>query len=483
MAEVVAFRIEPEEPADPAPDRRECRVAVIGGGFSGALVAAHLLWRCRPGERVYLVERSEAIGQGLAYSTPNPNHLLNVRVENMSAFSDEPDHFVRWLAKLPPERRDAATLNTSAGTFVQRGLYGEYVRSLLNDFITRLGGAPHLYIVPDEATALRARDGEFDLQTGIGRTHVVDAAVLALGNFPPDDRQEPGYHGNPWNPTATSGLLPDRPVLLIGTGLTMLDVCLDLIAKGFEGPIIALSRRGLLPQGHAAVQPWPDLLLSADDRKSLFTLCRAVRREVRRAAAAGVDWRSVIDAMRPHVQLLWQELRLADRQRFIRHLRPWWDVHRHRIAPNVARAIGAATRSGKLQVCAGRIERTEATSEAEIVVTWRPRAGDRSRELNVQRIINCSGPGTDLDRTGNPLVRQLLDDGMVRVDPCRLGLDATSSGALLDRSGSVSQRLYGVGPVTRGTFWEITSVPDIRAQAEEVAISVLDAARRAALAA
>jgi uncharacterized NAD(P)/FAD-binding protein YdhS len=483
MAEVVPFPAAMSDGPAPADEGRGCRIAVIGAGFSGALVTAHLLWRCRPGERVYLVERSGNIGQGLAYNTPNPNHLLNVRRENMSAFSDEPDHFSRWIDRLPPERRAAAVVSTHAGTFVRRGVYGEYVSNLLNDSISRLGGAPHLYVVPDEATALRPRCSGLELDTCLGRTHRVDAAVLALGNFPPDARQHDGYFGNPWDPAATQDLQPDRPVLLIGTGLTMLDVCLDLLANGFRGPIIALSRRGLLPQSHTSVTAWPDLRLSAEDRRSLATLTAAVRREVRRAAACGVEWRAVMDAIRPHVQLLWQELRLADRQRFIRHLRPYWDVHRHRIAPAVADAIAEARRYGQLQVVAGRILSSNTVAPDQIAVHWRARREDAPREFTVQRIINCSGPGTDLARSQDPLVRQLVADGVVRPDPCRLGLDATPLGALLDRNGLASPCLYGVGPVLRGTLWEITSVPDIREQAERVAITVLGAARRAALAA
>ena len=231
------------------------------------------------------------LGPGAAYATANPRHLLNVRIENMSAFADEPDHFVRWLAALPEAEQQAAGERSFAGTFVRRQVYGAYVQHLLEDSITRLGGGRNLHLVPDEATALRPIEEGLLLETAGGRPYRMDAAVLALGNFPPDHRQTPGYFGDPWHDDAVRDLRPGRPVLLIGSGLTMIDVCLALLDKGFGGPIFALSRRGLLPHAHDAAPRWDGLRLDAEDRRSLASLCRAVRREARRAAAQGFDWR------------------------------------------------------------------------------------------------------------------------------------------------------------------------------------------------
>ena len=211
-----------------------CRIVVIGAGFSGVLVTLHLLWRCRRKDRIYLVERAPRLGQGAAYATGNPRHLLNVRVENMSAFADEPDHFVRWLAALPEAERQAAGEHGFAGTFVRRQVYGAYVQHLLEDSITRLGGGRNLHLVPDEATALRPREDGLLLETAGGRPYLMDAAVLALGNFPPDQGRTPGYFGDPWHRDAVRDLKPGRPVLLIGSGLTMIDVSLALLDQGFE---------------------------------------------------------------------------------------------------------------------------------------------------------------------------------------------------------------------------------------------------------
>jgi uncharacterized NAD(P)/FAD-binding protein YdhS len=456
-----------------------CRVAVIGAGFSGVLVALHLLWRCRRNDRIYLVERTPRLGRGLAYATGNPHHLLNVRIEQMSAFADEPDHFARWLKALPAAERSAAGERGFAGTFVRREVYGAYIAHLLEDSITRLGGGRNLYLVTDEATALRPLADRYQLATALGRSYEVDAAVLALGNFPPDQSAAPGYYGDPWQPAAVRDLAPGRPVLLIGTGHTMVDVCLALFAAGFDGPIHALSRRGLLPHEHAAAPPWDGLRLDADDRRSLASLCHAVRREVRRAAAQGFGWRSVIDAIRPHTRLLWQELAPADKRRFLRHLRSWWEIHRDRLSPSVTRQIAAARACGALQVTSGRLERVELAPEG-LRAVLRPRGAAAAQQLVVQRIINCSGPETDCYRLADPLIGQLLESGLACPDPYRLGLKATGQGALIGHDGMPSARLFGVGPIVRGAFWESVSVADIRNRAEEVAIAALDAARRSA---
>lgn len=456
---------------------RPCRIAVIGAGFSGALTAIHLLWNCRPGERVYLVEKSGRLGQGLAYATGNPEHLLNVRASRMSAFEDEPDHFLRWLRRLPAEEREAVGVHTSAGTFVRRSVYGDYIQSLLRDAISRQGGSRNLFIVSDEAVALRPIVGGLDLETACGRCYGVDAAILALGNFPP--AQIGGLSGalSPWDPRSLNGLDPERPVLLVGTGLTMVDVCLELLARGFKGPIHALSRRGLLPQPHASTPVQYDIRLEAADRRSLLRLLVALRRAVASAQAAGVGWHAVMDSLRPHVQPLWQELSCADRHRFLRHLRPWWDIHRHRMAPTVARTIDAARSSGRLDILAGRIDHVEPATDG-FCVHWKQRGGATGKPLDVQRIINCTGPEVDVTRVDDSLVQQLLADGLVRSDPWQLGFDASADGAIIQRDGQISKRLFAVGPVARGALWEVTSVAEIRSQAEQVAMAALDAARR-----
>jgi uncharacterized NAD(P)/FAD-binding protein YdhS len=261
----------------------------------------------------------------------------------------------------------------------------------------------------------------------------------------------------------------------------MVDVCLALIEQGFEGPIHGISRRGLLPLGHAPSKPWERLMLTAEDRRSLLALFGAVRREVRHAGESAVGWRAVIDAVRPHAQMLWAELSPADKARFVRHVRPWWDVHRHRMAPQVAATLAALRASGAVATRAGRI--TSIRPAGRILrVRWRPKGESGEEQLLAQRVIDCTGSTGDHCRSGEPLIRQLLADGLVRPAPLGLGVDCTSWGALIGAHGHPSPSLFAVGPVTRGALWEIVAVPEIRTQAEQVAERVLAVARTKAAA-
>jgi uncharacterized NAD(P)/FAD-binding protein YdhS len=451
-------------------------IAVIGGGFSGTIMALQLLRRIGSEDRVVLIERNRQLGRGVAFATDDPSQLLNVRAENMSVYPDDPDHLLRWLDTLPDNERHAIGAAGPAGTFVQRGLYGRYIRDQLARVLREHRRAESLSIVKDEALALERQGEDWSVRTGSGGEIKADAVVLAMGNFPPARLPYASCVDNPWQPQAVEEIDLEHPVLLLGTGLTMVDVTLRLQERGFKGTVHALSRRGLLPHAHAPAPHYDGLRLSAEDRRSLTGLMQAVRREVQHAAKAGVSWRSVIDALRPYTQLLWQELNPPDRQRFLRHLRPWWDAHRHRIAPVVAKRIDQLRAEGKLILHTGKLMSLEASGpwSCGSLVTYRPRRSDAVLALEVQRVINCTGIGVDLEGSNDPLVRQLLDKGQVRADRCRLGLDATTSSMLIDRDGDVVPGLFGVGPIIRGTFWEMIAVPDIRSQAEAVARTILE---------
>ncbi len=438
-------------------DHEPFSVAVIGSGFSGALLAVHLLRHSRTGDRVYLIERRTGFGRGLAYSTRDSGHLLNVRAGNMSAFQEQPDHFVRWLR----QREDSEAGGVRDGdSFVSRRLYGSYVRSVLCDELWQGGKGRNLFLVPDEAVALNEDRGGVSLTVAGGRCYTVDAVVLATGN-PAPDRNENVYFGDPWHPDAIEGLSRTDSLLLIGTGLTMVDTVQSLLSRGHRGTIHALSRRGLLPQVHAPTQPLEISIQRLPRTTSLARLAAWLHGVVRHAAEEGHDWRSVVDGLRPHTQDLWRRLSLEERRRFLRHLRPWWDIHRHRMAPNVAHELQAAIDRNQLIVRAGRLqEMTAGTTTATCRI--RRRGGDTEETFRVSRVINCSGPQTNYAHNRDPLIKDMLARGFVRTDPLGVGLDASEQGALLSSRGTASSRLFAVGPITRGTFWEIVAVPDIR---------------------
>ncbi|AJP71627.1 FAD/NAD(P)-binding protein [Sphingomonas hengshuiensis] len=430
-------------------------VAIIGAGFSGTLQAINLLRH--QGPRATLIERAPVAGTGLAYGAAHPSHVLNVRAANMSAFPDDPAHFVRWL--------EARGVPGAATAFIPRVTYGEYLRELLEAALRDANG--RLTLVRGEVTDLEPGD---TVRIALGdRTIEADAAVLAVGNLPPHD--PPGldparlsadrYSGDPWAPGVPEGLADGDTVVVIGTGLTMVDVALLLDARGFRGRIVAVSRRGLLPRPHGPGSEWQRI----DERPD--TVASHLLHRVR-ARADAIGWCNAVDELRPFTQGMWGNASDEQRARFLRHLRPWWDVHRHRLAPEVHARLTALIERGQLEVIAGRtLDFVEGL--AGIDLRFRRRGQDAVETLRARRIVNCTGPLGDLTRTTEPLLQRLAARGLIRADAARLGIDVDNQGQTIAASGVPNANLYALGPMTRGAFWEIVAVPDIRTQTWNVA--------------
>jgi uncharacterized NAD(P)/FAD-binding protein YdhS len=431
-------------------------IAIIGAGFSGALQAINLLRH--DGPRATLIERQPAAGRGLAYSTAHPNHLLNVRAANMSALPDDPQHFVRWLSRHHP----------GLTGFVPRIVYGDYLSQLLAE--SQPSSAGRLTILKGEAIDVSFAGGCASVVLADGRAVPADTVIMAPGNLPPHEPQAlrevrldgDHYAPDPWVGDLSEGLDSGDTVLIIGSGLTMVDVAVLLEAKGFRGRIIALSRRGLMPHAHAD-GTMGQLRLRERPPLSPATLLGFVR-----ARSDLLGWRSAVDELRPFTQDMWLKASPAQRARFLRHLRPWWDIHRHRLAPAVAARVDDMRQQGRLHVIAGKLAAVELGANGA-QVTWRPRGHEVSESLHVRRIINCSGPQGDLTRSTEPLLRRLLDRGLIRPDDQHLGIDVSPQAEVIGADGQANPHLLALGPMTRGTFWEIVAVPDIRVQTWSVA--------------
>jgi uncharacterized NAD(P)/FAD-binding protein YdhS len=452
-------------------------VAIVGGGFSGSMLAIQLLRR-DPSTQVAVIEKASSPGLGLAYSTEDPNHLLNVAAENMSAFPDEPDHLVRWAKKndnydpaLPP------------GSFLPRTVYGKYVVSLLQAARTQDGH--RLQWIHDQALSVTPsgvapnslapkKNGTFAIKLRSGHELQAEAVVLALGNSAPPDLNIPGlsagasrYSPSAWSPAALDGLTDRDDVLLIGSGLTSVDMAISLHGRGFKGKIYIVSRRGLLPQTHRLSERCSDFC-AQDFPRTARSLLRLLRQEVRSAEKAGKNWRCVVDAIRPLTSQIWSSLPLLERTRFLRHARPYWEVHRHRIAPEIGAKLAAMIGQGQVQVNAGRlIKYSEHDNFAE--VTFRERSSGSPRVLQVNRVINCTGSESDCRRINDPLLTSLIGQGLARPDPLFLGLDVDENGALVGANGIASSALYTIGPARKGKLWETIAVPELRVQAAQLA--------------
>jgi uncharacterized NAD(P)/FAD-binding protein YdhS len=422
-------------------------VAIVGGGFSGTILAAQL---ARRGLGSLLIDGSGRIGKGVAYSTAEPAHLLNVPAEGMSAWSGEADHFARRFEAEGGDRRG----------FAQRRLFARYLGEILDEAVS----SGHTGIVEASATHVRRVGDSWRIDLDNGDSAEAAALVLATGN------QEPGslsafrsadacYIGNPWGADARAAVKElaanGGAALIVGTGLTMVDLVLSLDAAGHKGKIVALSRRGLAPRAHAEFEAAP-----VEREKVPGGSVRALWRWLRRRGGE-VGWRAAIDSLRPHSHWLWESLDLTEQRRFLRHARPWWDVHRHRIAPDVAATVARLASEGQLEVMAGRILSATATGSG-LDVEFRRRGTASPQRMTFAYAFNCTGPLHSIGHTRDPLLRSLLDSEAVRPDDLGIGL-------AVDETSRAGERIWALGPLTKGRYWEIIAVPDIREQAAVVA--------------
>ena len=421
-------------------------VAIVGGGFSGTMLAARLAER---GLASTVIDRTGDFGPGVAYATPFDGHLLNVRANRMSAMEDRRDDFVRWLEVHHPGQADPEG-------FAPRRLYGLYIQDRLAAVEAAHPG--RITCVTGEAAGL---DGA-TVSLANGRRIEADAVVLATGN--PAPRTTGGGDrviGDPWAEGALDRIGPEDAVILVGSGLTMVDMVLWLSARGWQGRATALSRRGLKPRAHgphhnAALAPTEALLSGPPSRRLA---------EARRLSRGG-DWREVMEGLRPLTAGLWAEADTATRARWLRHLRPWWDVHRHRLAPDIAAAIAALETDRRLRIVAGRMRRVETVDDA-VTVDWRPRRGPEQPPLRGRWLIDCTGPGHAPE--ADPLFGPLIAAGRARADPLKLGLDVDADGRARTADGAADPRLFVLGPPARAAFWETVAVPDIRQRIERLA--------------
>jgi uncharacterized NAD(P)/FAD-binding protein YdhS len=433
---------------------------IIGGGASGVLLAYQLLQDPDFGFRVTLIERRSEIGRGPAYHTDNPEHVLNVRAANMSALPDDPGHFWRWLSESA-----GGPLYPDPYCFVPRRIYGDYLANLVAPFTSGVNTPARLTIVHGQCVDVSESPAGVIVTLADGSTHSGDLAVLATGNESPVAKFP--CDADPWA-LPSSTVNKDATVLILGTGLTMIDYVLSLLRNGHRGQIVAMSRRGLLARVHRRTDP---IRIKEEDvpfGAGAGRLLRWLRSRAEGHIAEGGDWRSVIDAIRPFTQRLWQELPLAPRRRFLEHARAWWDVHRHRMAPEVEMRLAQALGAGRLALLAAKLIRVEPNA-AGALVSYRRRRKQEIETLQVGLIVDCTGIIKDPKSTGNPVISRLMEHGLARADALGISIDVADDCAVINRNGIASRRLFAVGPLTRAAFWEIVAIPDIRNQCAELA--------------
>ena len=467
-------------------------ITIIGGGASGSLLAMQLLHQATQPLTIYLIDRSPHIGLGVAYSTQVACHLLNVPAGYMSAFPDDPNHFLRWVNQQELTRSLLPT-GVQTGTYVPRILFGAYLQAVLSQAEAEAKSGVSVERIQDEAIAIEPYPAGATVHLHSGRKLNSQKVILALGTpapshpaiHTPEFYSSPRYVASAWSVDALKGLKPEEPILLVGAGLTMVDQALILREQGHRGKIHVISRHGLLPQANLDPQASQgdrfEFCPAAIQPKTTRRLLRFVRDQIKAAIAQGLAWQRVIDSIRPVTEEVWRSLSVVEQQRFLRHVRPYWDIHRHRIAPEVAEAIDELLQSGQLIVHAGRVQSyREQDNSVEVVFRKRHEAANHEAAntvLQVSRVVNCTGPNTNYGTLQHPLIVSLRSQGLLCPNPFALGIQTAANYALLSRDGSPSDLLYALGPPLRGRLWETIAIPEIRTQAGNLAQELLPHAR------
>ena len=446
-------------------------VAIVGGGFTGAAVAYHLA-RSDAGRlaRLVVIEPREGLGAGLAYSTADPAHRINVPAERMSLDTGDPGAFARWLEATEAMAGDGEAVTASGQVFPQRGLFGRYVADALRPFVAS-GRIVHRR---GHAESIRRRsDGRFEIDLPDGRIEA-DLVAVATTHPPPAVPPalqplvgDPRFLADPGGAAVLDGVPRDARVLIVGSGLTAADMAASLDRRGHRGTILMLSRNGLRSRGHASVpaEPFGDFV--SVPALTVRELTRRVRQAIDAAAEQGIGWHAVLDALRTDGQAIWTALPERERRQLVRRLRSFWDVHRFRVAPQGSAVLDRAESDGRLRLLAASLVSARPERDA-LVVQFRPRGGREVEEQGFDVVVNTTGPAHRSVVEREP-IRSLHEAGLVALDRVGLGLLVDAEHRALRPDGSVVPGLFIAGPLARGTFGELMGLPQVTVHAELVA--------------
>jgi uncharacterized NAD(P)/FAD-binding protein YdhS len=452
-------------------------IVVIGGGFSGAAFALHLL-RDNPdlAAHITIVEPRATLGAGLAYSVQTPEHRINTSAARMAVFADDPTHFDRWLRESGRLTADPHAEADGIGAFPQRATFGDYVHAQL---LAAAAASPHAELrhVRAQAVGVHREEHRFRVTLQHGEDLGADVLVLATGHPAPDVL--PPLRGlagddrliaDPWTAGAVARIGPEARVLIVGTGLTMGDMVASLRAQGHRGPIVAVSRRGLLPRPRIPVPLTPTGNFIAPPIRSATALLRRVRH-----AIAGRPWQDAIEALRVQGRTVWAALPPQERQRLLRHVQPFWDVHRYQCAPQIDAVLRHDLAIGVLRIVAASIRGATRQADGSLKVELHPRRtpAEVRQSIACDAIILCTGPSHRTALVRNPLLQSLSAAGLIRPDAFGLGIEVDDRGCAIGAAGDADPALLVVGPPARGTWGELMGLPQVSTQPREVAAGLV----------
>jgi uncharacterized NAD(P)/FAD-binding protein YdhS len=453
------------------------QIAIVGAGFSGVTTAINLLNASNTPIKVILIDATSPNGGGLAYSTFDDNFVLNVPAQNMSAFPERMDDFAQYC-----NEEDSALV---ASSFVSRRIYGDYLKQRLKSAEQASKG--NLVIVKERVISLdQQQPSGYQLTCSSGLKIDAQSVVLAFGHFAPKplDKLLPGkvnpqalVGNNPWDIHSIDSVPRDKDVLIVGTGHTAIDTLFRLESARADRRVFMLSRHGLHPHGHRPIGEFHKnpVVQKLVQEKVLDTLSRTpslrlVMKVVRQLVIdLDVNWRDVLNAMRPITPEIWQRLTATEKSRFLRHVVPYWDVLRHRLSPQAIRRLNTSFDEGRCIMGAYAIQKIDAQDNGDVQVTARCRRTSRLDSFRVGAVINCSGPTYDISKTGNELVSFLANKGILKQDEMKIGFRVATDYTVNPNY----PHIYYVGPMLKASYWEAIAVPELRVHSARLAQTIL----------
>ena len=456
------------------------KVAIIGCGFSGTMSAVHLIKNATHPFELILIDKHKFFNKGIAYNANSKNNLLNVIAGKMSAFPDQPQHFMDWAALLPQFK--SADRDTVANTFFPRCLYGQYLEDIwFKTVISIKAGEPRITFIDSWVLDIETIGNDLILVLNNGQKIAVQYCIIATGNQLPGNPDiintrfstNRRYFRNPWEAKTIQKQDSSRPAFIIGNGLTMVDTVLGLIEKGFDNQILTISPNGYNLQPHHNGTPYiSNILDELNGRKSLLEIVRIVNTHIKQARKNGQTPGSVVDALRPVTRKLWKNLTVQEKRLFMSRLRRMWDSGRHRIPEYIHKALHGLAESGKLQQYAGRLIEIYET-DCSMMVRFFDKKQQAIKVVEVSSIINCCGPDTDLLRAESGFLKICLLKGLFRQDELKLGIVADpDTYEVRDGGNKPVKNILTIGSLLKGVLWETTAVNELREQAESVAKQV-----------
>ncbi len=449
-----------------------CRIAIIGGGFSGAVVALNLLRAKHLAAVITLFEPREILGAGLAYSAPDPTHRVNVPASRLLVLADEPNAFHEWLEVSGALQADAEAELPDGRRYPRRAVFGRYVDERLRQEIGTPGAADFSHV--QQAVTSVTQDGTgYVVEAADGGVYAADIVVLAVSHPAPAIlpvlrplAAAERFIANPWGEDIRRKIGADDRVLIIGTALSTADAVATLDAIGHQGNIVAISRRGLVSRQRRLHQNEPCGDFSSRPSRTALKLLQKTRRAIREATASFSCWEAVIESVRAQGSVIWGALPLHERARFLRHLRPFWDVHRYQLAPQLGDIMTQQTKAGRLTIQAARITEVQ-QQDGRFHVTLNHK--NTARHEIFDAIINCTGPDHAHVIENTPVLTSLAKAGLIHADPHRLGIDTDLDARALNNAGAPVRNLFVAGPLARASFGELMGLPQVTSHAALVA--------------